>query len=633
MCAINLSGCGSWTEVNHNVQCATPPQLQHNFAVIKFEQTETIGQLKIVLPRISERFGVITCYRVFVIKLPLGSTLSDFPTNPSELNVTSYAQVHYHQVFQPQAYIADEINSDNFNNEVIIGDRNYSNCLRSAKVNMGSNGEAERLSNTSGLIDDGPLAELSNYTGFVEIHVLGSNGVILRKQSTYLSPMQTSSSPLLLMPTSTNAVSPLLSSIGNPSTTILLCLISGIALILLIVILILWLLIRRSSDSNTGRTINDGTNERLTSAQQSKHIHRNGLITNGYLPSMRTNAMANQLISVMPIHVVNLAQVYRERIAQNNHLFELEFNSLPNSFDDRSTLANDVEENMAKNRFPSVKCYDQTRVRLSLTDGKPNSDFINANFVSYGDKLYICTQGPLESTIKDFWRMIYEYESSVIVMLTGCEEQGKPKCSQYWFDDSVKSIDDTFLVSVKSVRIHSDYIIRRFQLSTSDQKYNRDILQFHYTMWRDFSATELPSRILRFIKHVNENYCADKGPLVVHCCAGLGRSASYIAIDSLLPEIISGFVNIYECVLNLRYQRNHSIQTLNQYIFIYRALLEFAHFGDTEVDIDHFGDYYQQILEQQIDSIDNVNLLNTQFDVSSSHSFLSLPFFSQPLPI
>ncbi|CAG2164374.1 unnamed protein product [Oppiella nova] len=624
LCAINLSGCGTWTPIDSHSKCSTGPHLQHNFPGIRFETTGSIGELKMVFPRVSERFGLVTCYRVFVVKLPFGYTLSDLsPYKPSELNLTSYAKVHYHQVFKPQAYIADEIPSLEFNNEVIIGDRKYTSCMDAGKDNLVLNGpEEELMSNTSELIDDGPLAELTNYTGFVEIHVLGANGVILRKQSTYLSPIQTSSSPLLSMPTSTNSVSPLLSSIGNPSTTtILLCLISGIAIILLIIILILWLLIRRNNESNSGgHTVSSRqTHDKLNSIQRSKHVHSNGIVMNGVLPAqtlhgsqVSAHSSDRDCIPVAVIHLINLPQIYRERSAQNNRLFELEFNSLPKSFDDRTSRTAEAEANVTKNRFPSVKCFDETRVRLSLVDGQPNTDYINANFVAYNQKLYICCEGPIESTVKDFWRMIYECESSVIVMLTGCEEQGLEKCAQYWSDDGVKTIDNQFAVSVQSVRIYSDYIIRRFQLSTIDHKYSRDVLQFHYMMWKDVSPSELlPSGILRLMKHVNENYCPDRGPIVVHCCSGLGRSATYIAIDSLLPEIISGFVNIYDCVLNIRYQRNQSIQTPDQYVFIYKALLEFAIFGDTEVDIEHFETYYQQIIEEQID---NVNLLNTQFD-------------------
>lgn len=140
----------------------------------------------------------------------------------------------------------------------------------------------------------------------------------------------------------------------------------------------------------------------------------------------------------------------------------------------------------------------------------------------------------------------------------------------------------------------------------------REIVHFQYTKWFDDTKPEIPSRILKFIKYVNENYCQDKGPLVVHCCSGVGRSATYIAIDSILSEINTGFVNIYERVSNLRHQRHYMVENPVQYIFIYRSILEFAIFGDTEVDIDHFNDYYSQIFELQKD-----NILNDQFNVSN----------------
>ncbi|CAG2121279.1 unnamed protein product, partial [Medioppia subpectinata] len=90
--------------------------------------------------------------------------------------------------------------------------------------------------------------------------------------------------------------------------------------------------------------------------------------------------------------------------------------------------------------------YDQTRVILNTIEGIPGSDYINADFVEgyKRRKVFICAQGPTQKTVNDFWRMIYEQKCRVIVMLTGIEEQGRIKCSQYWSEEQPKEISNMF---------------------------------------------------------------------------------------------------------------------------------------------------------------------------------------------
>lgn len=86
--------------------------------------------------------------------------------------------------------------------------------------------------------------------------------------------------------------------------------------------------------------------------------------------------------------------------------------------------------------FFSFPAYDQTRVKLNVLNGDPNSDYINANFVmGYKErKRFVCAQGPMEGTVYDFWRMAWEQRVEIIVMLTNLEEYNKTKCFQYWPD-------------------------------------------------------------------------------------------------------------------------------------------------------------------------------------------------------
>lgn len=78
---------------------------------------------------------------------------------------------------------------------------------------------------------------------------------------------------------------------------------------------------------------------------------------------------------------------------------------------------------------------DCTRVILNNYEG---GNYINANYVNMeisGTGIinrYIATQGPLSNTVADFWHMVLQSESRLIVMLTTVTERGRVKCHQYW---------------------------------------------------------------------------------------------------------------------------------------------------------------------------------------------------------
>lgn len=200
-------------------------------------------------------------------------------------------------------------------------------------------------------------------------------------------------------------------------------------------------------------------------------------------------------------------------------------------------------------------------------------------------------------------------------MLTGIEEQGRIKCAQYWNDDQpIKFSYDEELTGIKNGpefeietvyhREYSDYVVRRFKLTKTGLDDFRSILHFHFVAWRDFLAPDQPSWLLRFIKRVNEHYCVDRGPIVVHCSAGVGRTGTFIAIDSLISQIDDGAqeINVFTLVSQLRHQRNYLVQSLRQYIFVYRAIMEYVEFGDTEIESLHLRDHYRQLKEQKTDS-------------------------------
>ncbi len=114
---------------------------------------------------------------------------------------------------------------------------------------------------------------------------------------------------------------------------------------------------------------------------------------------------------------------------------------------------------------------ENTRVCLSPIRGVEGSDYINASYIDgYRFKNgYIATQGPLTETIDDFWRMIWEHNVTIIVMLTKLKEMGREKCVQYWpTDRSVRY--GYFLVDPVGAYNMPQYLLSEFKVTDSRVK-------------------------------------------------------------------------------------------------------------------------------------------------------------------
>uniref|UniRef100_S4RWA6 Tyrosine-protein phosphatase domain-containing protein n=1 Tax=Petromyzon marinus TaxID=7757 RepID=S4RWA6_PETMA len=122
--------------------------------------------------------------------------------------------------------------------------------------------------------------------------------------------------------------------------------------------------------------------------------------------------------------------------------------------------------NRGKNRYTNILPYDFSRVILSSIEGEEGSDYINANYIPghRSPKEYIAAQGPLPSTCDDFWRMVWEQNSRVVVMLTQCVERGRIKCEHYWpFDEEVVDYRG-FVVRRISESALAEWTVREFQI-------------------------------------------------------------------------------------------------------------------------------------------------------------------------
>ncbi|TNN18963.1 Receptor-type tyrosine-protein phosphatase F, partial [Schistosoma japonicum] len=159
---------------------------------------------------------------------------------------------------------------------------------------------------------------------------------------------------------------------------------------------------------------------------------------NGLLSSPISNGHCRNLLNGQqthrPIQVANLIEHVQNLKADNGRLMAAEFESIdpggPFTWEHSNRPSN-----RNKNRYANVIAYDHSRVVLQLNaNNDPDSDYINANYLDGYRKqnAYIATQGPLPHTITDFWRMVWEQRSRMIVSMTRLEEKARIKCEQYW---------------------------------------------------------------------------------------------------------------------------------------------------------------------------------------------------------
>nr|XP_028602791.1 receptor-type tyrosine-protein phosphatase R isoform X3 [Podarcis muralis] len=256
----------------------------------------------------------------------------------------------------------------------------------------------------------------------------------------------------------------------------------------------------------------------------------------------------------------------------SSHLLQTEFMEIPMNFVDPKEI--DIPSHGTKNRYKTILPNPVSRVCLKPKNPSDAlSTYINANYIrGYGgqEKAFIATQGPMINTVNDFWLMVWQEDSPVIVMITKLKEKNE-KCVLYWPEK--RGIYGKVEVLVNSVQECENYTVRNLTLKQGNL--SRHVKHYWYTSWPDHKTPDSAQPLLQLMLDVEEDRVGSvgRGPVIVHCSAGIGRTGCFIATAIGCHQLKEeGVVDALSIVCQLRLDRGGMVQTSEQYEFVHHAL-------------------------------------------------------------
>ncbi|KAI1743876.1 hypothetical protein F4680DRAFT_444572 [Xylaria scruposa] len=258
-------------------------------------------------------------------------------------------------------------------------------------------------------------------------------------------------------------------------------------------------------------------------------------------------------------------------------------------------------------RYANIQPWANNRVHLPVPEGK--LDYINASPIVSPSPLrpntrpsfnYIAMQGPKSNTVEHTWRMVAQLESPVvIVMLTDTHDGYMEKCYPYFPRDAhaegidvgeTDEFEDGFRARVTCIsteeRQDGAIQMRKLNLHVDGRS---DITVWHllYRRWPDFGVPKVEDydsffELMKLSRELNTN---PTNPRIIHCSAGVGRTGTFITLETLMREIEEGAMDyldpdenesnedlVFKTVNRLREQRRTMVQADSQYAFIYKVL-------------------------------------------------------------
>ena len=394
-------------------------------------------------------------------------------------------------------------------------------------------------------------------------------------------------------------------------------------------------------DSRIEMNMNKSTLNRISNPSATLKKISNPAVFNHERESVHTS------LPYRPITCDDLIRHVESLRAKGGTGFCVEYESLNTILEDYvSHLTCDVSKlarNVMKNRYSNVVCYDHTRVTILDQDDSGHfgsnpdfnekqinfsGDYINANFITNQTRgstelptynAYIATQAPMESTLTDFWSMIWQQKSHTIVMMTNLQEKNKVKSIKYWPDEigQTSNVSGKFSVTLQDELHLAAYSIRKISLASLFTAEARVITHFQYTVWPEIGGPVHTTQLLQLMAYVrrrldieNSDYFGGKNgqkkngqhgnsnrsqsqnpqnpdndyletppPVLVHCSSGVGRSAVFIAAMRELDRLIfsrNTCFDIRQTVIDMRRQRPFMLSSEDHYKFLHEMMAEIS---------------------------------------------------------
>nr|XP_034321117.1 receptor-type tyrosine-protein phosphatase epsilon-like isoform X2 [Crassostrea gigas] len=389
--------------------------------------------------------------------------------------------------------------------------------------------------------------------------------------------------------------------------------------------------IKREGTNSSADLVNDLSEEK--SSRQSHLVKRD---TSLYSNTPRQS----YFLTSKEIRVKDISNVLKVKSRDSYRIFLDEFKNIP--YGEESHIACTVAKethNKPRNRFKTTFPYDHSRVVLRSGE----NDYINANYIEDydGNKRYIASQGPKSNTLVDHWLMIWQEEVSLIVMLTNRIEGGKTKCEQYWPDLGTEVTYGDIIVRLQNEKHYACYVIRQMEVHHKSKAASRVVTQMHYTHWPDHGVPD-PLDLVTFYRHVARviDKQKDHGLLLVHCSAGIGRTGTFIALDSMYHcGRTHGSFNPVDFVKTMRKDRMSMIQNVDQYVFLHFALKACFMWEDrtkstctfTEEQINHKAAVLK--MAQEFNELISIKQSYSEADKSAGVSHKELNYTPSVLPV
>lgn len=233
-----------------------------------------------------------------------------------------------------------------------------------------------------------------------------------------------------------------------------------------------------------------------------------------------------------------------------------------------------------KNRDPDIMPYDETRVVLSST----KDDYMNASWINDlapSCPKFVATQAPLSVTMTDFWAMVYELGSEVIVQITSEYETGK-KFPVYFPTEKGQQMEQgPIILNLQSVKYRQLWTERNVYLKHNQTKQGRTVIHLQFKTWPVSGFPDDVQHVLRFISEVHSFYQQQRSllkPVIVHCGSGIGRTGAFLMTYTGIQEILhgNGLIDIPALGKRMLQKRKNIIHKKEQLKFCYDALLCFA---------------------------------------------------------